>query len=680
MHLGCSKVSTSNASIKYRPDIDGLRAVAVLAVVLFHAFPELVPGGFIGVDIFFVISGFLISTILFESLSAGSFSFINFYSRRIRRIFPALITILLVSLALGWCILVAREYQQLGKHVFGGASFLSNFVLWKESGYFDNTSDTKPLLHLWSLGIEEQFYIFWPLILWAVWWVKSRLAQPHLWLLVVGVIAIGSFWLNIDEIKLDRVVAFYSPITRFWELLIGALLAYFVLYTSKFFKLIPPNWLSWVGVALILLGISFINKESLFPGYWALLPTLGAACLIGAGSHGGMPWFNQQVLSNRILVWFGLISFPLYLWHWPLLSLARILNSEVTPFLTRCIIVVLAILLSWLTYQYIEKPFRYGSKGKLKTIILIGLIIAIAGAGINIKLREGLPFRIANKINIDPLSGNDGVAGVDLNEECGLGAIDKSWFKTCLQDSRQPLKYALIGDSHAEAIFRGLVRTSTENGRWLFIGGPGGKFPLTTLISSNPIYARFLPASPLAINAIAQNSKIEAVLFVAATRNLFNLKETEFLEDLEASPYFEVALEAVQNAINPLKAAGKKIVLLVDNPTLAFPEDCIQRQSSLAALNWIFPKKLNARCSLTYERHLKMTQKYSELLRALAQRNPGVVTVFDATDILCDVTKGVCGMSKNDRLLYSYSDHISDYAAGLIGKELNAYLAQLLKK
>ena len=152
MHLGFSKVSTSNASIKYRPDIDGLRAIAVLAVVLFHAFPEWVPGGFIGVDIFFVISGFLISTILFEGLSASSFSFINFYSRRIRRIFPALITILLVSLALGWCILVAREYEQLGKHVFGGASFLSNFVLWKESGYFDNTSDTKPLLHLWSLG------------------------------------------------------------------------------------------------------------------------------------------------------------------------------------------------------------------------------------------------------------------------------------------------------------------------------------------------------------------------------------------------------------------------------------------------------------------------------------------------------------------------------------------------
>ena len=167
---------------------------------------------------------------------------------------------------------------------------------------------------------------------------------------------------------------------------------------------------------------------------------------------------------------------------------------------------------------------------------------------------------------------------------------------------------------------------------------------------------------------------------MAATRNLFNLKETEFLEDLEASPYFEVALDAVQNAINPLKSAGKKVVLLVDNPTLAFPEDCIQRQTSLAALNWFFPKKLNARCSLAYDRHLKMTQKYSELLRVLAQRNSGVVSVFDTTDILCDVTKGVCGMSKNDRLLYSYSDHISDYAAGLIGKELNGYLAQLLKK
>jgi peptidoglycan/LPS O-acetylase OafA/YrhL len=149
---------------KYRPDIDGLRAIAVLSVVAFHAFPEWITGGFIGVDIFFVISGYLISTILFENLEKGCFSFVDFYSRRIRRIFPALLLVLTSCYLAGWFTLLADEYMQLGKHMAGGASFLSNFFLWNESGYFDNIADTKPLLHLWSLGIEEQFYIFWPLM------------------------------------------------------------------------------------------------------------------------------------------------------------------------------------------------------------------------------------------------------------------------------------------------------------------------------------------------------------------------------------------------------------------------------------------------------------------------------------------------------------------------------------
>lgn len=151
---------------KYRPDIDGLRAIAVLLVVTFHAFPELLQGGFVGVDIFFVISGFLISTILFRSCATGTFSFAAFYSRRIRRIFPALILVLIVSYGLGWIVLLDGEFKQLGKHIAAGAGFASNLVFWSEAGYFDNASETKPLLHLWSLGVEEQFYIVWPVIIW----------------------------------------------------------------------------------------------------------------------------------------------------------------------------------------------------------------------------------------------------------------------------------------------------------------------------------------------------------------------------------------------------------------------------------------------------------------------------------------------------------------------------------
>lgn len=214
---------------KYRADIDGLRAIAILSVVGFHAFPNWVKGGFIGVDVFFVISGYLISTIIIGSLERDSFNFVEFYSRRIKRIFPALLLVLIASFALGWFVLLADEYKQLGKHIAGGAGFISNFLFWNESGYFDNAAETKPLLHLWSLGIEEQFYIFWPLLLWFVWKKRFNL------LTIAITVAIVSFALNIVKVRSDTVAAFYSPQTRFWELMAGSILAYMTLHKQNLF-------------------------------------------------------------------------------------------------------------------------------------------------------------------------------------------------------------------------------------------------------------------------------------------------------------------------------------------------------------------------------------------------------------------------------------------------------------
>lgn len=195
--------SGSLAHPNYRADIDGLRALAVLSVVAFHAFPGWVSGGFVGVDIFFVISGFLISTIIYTSLELGSFSFVDFYSRRIRRIFPALILVLYSCYVFGWFVLLSDEYMQLGKHIAAGAGFVSNFVLWNESGYFDTAAETKPLLHLWSLGIEEQFYIVWPLILWAAW-------QRRFNLLTISILVAGiSFTLNLLDYRTDGVANFF---------------------------------------------------------------------------------------------------------------------------------------------------------------------------------------------------------------------------------------------------------------------------------------------------------------------------------------------------------------------------------------------------------------------------------------------------------------------------------------
>jgi len=356
---------------KYRADIDGLRAIAVLSVVGFHAFPSVLKGGFTGVDIFFVISGFLISTIIFDSLERNSFSFIEFYSRRIKRIFPALSLVLIASLVLGWFVMLPDEYKQLGKHTAGGAGFISNFLFWKESGYFDNAAETKPLLHLWSLGIEEQFYIIWPLLLWFVWKKRFNL------LTLTVVITLISFKLNIGKVRVDQVAAYYLPQTRFWELLIGSVLAYLTLHKSNLLSRYQQKLDIWLGAmlyaqapeangktlrnvqsvsgaVLIVLGVLVITKDKHFPGTWALLPTLGAMLIISAGAQA---WLNRTVLSSRILVWFGLISFPLYLWHWPLLSFGVIIEGSPLSIWIRIAAVLVSVVLAWLTCLLVESLY-----------------------------------------------------------------------------------------------------------------------------------------------------------------------------------------------------------------------------------------------------------------------------------------------------------------------------------
>jgi peptidoglycan/LPS O-acetylase OafA/YrhL len=407
--------ATHLADPEYRADIDGLRAVAVIGVIGYHAFPAWVKGGFVGVDIFFVISGFLISTVIFNSLQRDSFSFIEFYSRRIKRIFPALLFVLIASFSFGWFALLADEFKQLGKHIAGGAGFVSNFLFWNESGYFDNAADKKPLLHLWSLGVEEQFYIVWPVLLWIGY--KSRLNL----LAIVLIVAVSSFALGIDKVHSDAAAAFYSPQTRFWELLVGAGLAYTaghrqhiaLPHRSKFDEWLSSkinsqslrlNWeivrnvQSVLGVTLIGGSIFSINKEMQFPGWWAVLPTLGAALVISSGSQ---TWLNRAVLSSRALIWFGLISFPLYLWHWPWLSFAHIFEGETPEPLIRMAAVILSIVLAWLTYRFIEKPIRFGTQGRTVVVGLLLSMVVIGAMGHKVYVDVGISDREVVLKNVD---------------------------------------------------------------------------------------------------------------------------------------------------------------------------------------------------------------------------------------------------------------------------------------
>ena len=368
---------------KYRADIDGLRAVAVLLVVLFHAFPDKIRGGFVGVDVFFVISGFLISTIIFENIERQTFSFTEFYARRIKRIFPALILVLLFSLIFGWFALLGDEYKQLAEHIAGGVGFVSNFVLWSESGYFDNFPDTKPLLHLWSLGIEEQFYIAWPLLIWLC--GKSRLS-----LITVSVLVI-SFTINVATISNDAVWTFYSPLSRMWELSVGGLLAWLSLHSPVLRRLtsFQSSSLSLVGVVCLSLALILIDKGRAFPGWWALLPVIGAMLIIAAGAGA---WFNRAILSHKVAVWFGLISFPLYLWHWPLLSFERIVEREVTGISFRISAVLFAILLAWLTFRFVERDIRFTTGFKFVNKLIFAML-AIGSAGAFVFINDGMRDR-----------------------------------------------------------------------------------------------------------------------------------------------------------------------------------------------------------------------------------------------------------------------------------------------
>ena len=404
--------------------------------------------------------------------------------------------VLIVSFTFGWFQLFADEYKQLGKHTLGGAGFISNFLLWRESGYFDNATETKPLLHLWSLAIEEQFYILWPLLLAFVWKRKWS------FLAITVTIALISFSVNIYFIRNfytisgNSTAAFYSPATRFWELMIGGLLAYISLHkpsiNSKY-----KNAQSFLGLIALGLGLIVINRYKAFPGWWALLPTLGAFFLISAGPNA---WLNKKILSNILFVWFGLISYPLYLWHWPLLSFARIVEVGSLSSGIRMVAILISITLAWLTYKLIEKPIRFGKQCNAMTITLLVLMAVVGYMGYFCYKQDGfngLGYRNQEKQEFLNYFENSLPKQKYFTEneipkkyrfECEFYDIEKEREgnvtrlplteidKSCFERNTAFNKAVFIwGDSHAEQLYFGLKNNLPANWQILQVASSGCK-------------------------------------------------------------------------------------------------------------------------------------------------------------------------------------------------------------
>ncbi len=635
----------------YRPDIDGLRAIAVLSVVIFHAFPEYLGGGFIGVDVFFVISGFLITSLILREQKEQRFSLKHFYAKRIRRIFPALSLVLGFGLVAGWICLNFMEYKQLTKHTGSSAIFITNFMLLREAGYFDNAADTKPMLHLWSLAIEEQFYLAWPLVLMFF----KRLPR---WLLpVLVVLLLSSFAHSLSLVfKGTLDLDFYSPLSRSWELFLGASLAFGM---SRQVAVSTPsrNMAGYVGLILVVMSACFLDKSMPFPGYWALPPTLGAALILFAGMQSNL---NRVLLASRPLVSIGLISYPLYLWHWPLLSFARILESQTPGLGLRLFLVLSSFVFAWLTYLFVEKPIRYSDRCPRAVLWLSLWMLAVLLMSHAVNRLDGLKFRHHGMLNADPTTLVVGAERGTLQPTCMLAPEDMHLFKWCFNDGKtSPPNYALIGDSKGEALVYSLIRKSPSDHGWLMLG------PINVLRADND-------TARAAFSVLEGNPNLQVIVMANALRGLFPLDaDTGFIANSAiATEVIDQMVASYTRKITQWQSLGKRVVFVIDNPTLPDPNSCITGGlTPFESLNKVLRRAENPYCKLKYSDHIKGTAPFQHFISKLKQANPALL-VYDPLPLLCDIPADMCTIERDGKFLYSYGDHISDYAGMLIADQL----------
>ncbi|WP_186079145.1 acyltransferase family protein [Burkholderia gladioli] len=654
--------SAAAGTLVYRPDIDGLRAAAVLAVVLFHAFPSALPGGFVGVDVFFVISGYLISGILIADLGTDRFSFRRFYARRIRRIFPALVAVLLATYAMGWFSLYGDEYRELGKHIVAGAGFASNWASWTEAGYFDQEAQAKPLLHLWSLGVEEQFYIVWPLALWAAHKAK-RVGS------MCGVIGLASFAANVALVGHHPSAAFYWPVTRMWELLAGAALA---IGAARFRPVGGGAWanvLSIGGGLLCAASFALLSARIAFPGALALMPVIGAVAFIAAGREG---WINQRVLAQPVAVWFGKVSYALYLWHWPLLSFAFVIAGRTPSLAVRTGLVVVAVALAWLTTVIIERPIRFGAAKRWKLVAPCLLMVGIVYLGGMTYVRGGLGFRKGYSPDADVTTAKLGAGHEFVNPMCGVSPDEQQLFPFCATDKRVRSHFAVWGDSKADALYWGLVRESALGEGWTLIARPScapmaGVWRMSSNAGDDPVLCR--DANITALRMLLDTPELKTVVLVMTDRDVIG---QTFADRDETAPRTSAALDGIDQAVTILERAGRRVALVLDNPRLRDPRQCMDRRP----LAWPFVRhalgvtNMSAaqRCAIGYREHVARMAPFEALVDELKQRHPTLL-VYDPAAALCDAKRDVCPMTLDRHYLYSYGDHLSDYGNGLVAKQ-----------
>ncbi|WP_268888892.1 acyltransferase family protein [Marimonas lutisalis] len=451
----------------YRPEIDGLRMIAVLAVVLYHFGVPGLPGGFTGVDVFFVISGFLIGGILWRDLTENDRLHLGrFYIRRVKRLAPAYFAMAAVTSLFAFAIFLPFEYREFGKSLIAATLYLSNVLFWRGEGYFDIGADNKALLHTWSLSVEEQFYIALPILI-----LLLKFSRPLLiWTLIVAFA--GSLAASVALTPGSQTTTFYLFPFRAWELLAGVLLA--IYGQSRGATWAYHAALSWLGLALVLAGILFIRPQG-FPGWQAILPALGTALLIANGKQANPV---NHVLSMRLPVFFGKISYSLYLWHWPVLVLSKYWRDGYSGWSETAGWMALALVLSILSWWLVETPFRRveGARGKNVLVILVACSLAMFAIGWSAYARDGMPERFGPDVRPHISASADFLQDTSRCAPVPEGPLEG--LELCVIGPTGPPRVVIWGDSHLRALMDGLGQLAQETGTPGVIYWHAGCMPL----------------------------------------------------------------------------------------------------------------------------------------------------------------------------------------------------------
>lgn len=650
-----------STSTTYRAELDGLRGLAVAAVVLFHARAPGFSGGFVGVDVFFVISGYLITRLILNETANGRFSLTGFYERRLRRIMPALLVMLAASSLAAW-ILLPMDLRRYGASLFSVTGFLSNLLFWRWSDYFGLAEGTTPLLHTWSLAIEEQLYVVFPLALLLLGRMGRRTTG-----VIIGLIAAGSFAYSVRAAGIDRDLAFYSPLSRVWEFLVGALLAMGAL---------PRPVVRWRGDALAGLGLAAIAFAVLrlsgttpFPGVQALFPCLGAALVIhGARAPGSLV---ARLLGAPPLVTLGLASYSLYLWHWPMMVFGTyyILDDRLAS-LIRLAMAGAAVPLALLSWRYVERPFR-GPHGFLSRRALFGWTLALSAVlamtGAAIYALDGLPGRF--DATVRRLAATPGKAGYP----CANLSLERlGTDPACiLGDATKPPTFVLWGDSHAAMHHPGLDALARRSGVTGYSLTAFACPPLLTLRGDGE-RTRSCRARNEQVMALIAARRPRAVILAARWTTYFGGSQAARADgagrtapakhDPGYSP--QEARLMLEHTVAALRRLGVTVYFVEDVSVTRWSADRLGKARVLGSRT--LPVSGSAD-------HARRDAGVAALAAALEQR--GMVRVLRPARELCDA--GACRVIENGEPLYFDGTHLSPAGARAVSAAFEPVMVEL---